>query len=288
MNRRQHLNTLIAGLGLIASFSSRAAAQVDPPEPKPEVKVTTDIDLPSPESLFEKHIEAIGGKEKMKAIKSRRIEGRFVGRPFKFAARLTMWQEYPNKFHLKLHEPAGETIEICFDGETGWERQPGLGLREIKGLRIIELRDTADFWGEANWEDRYLEMNTLAFIENFNGLTGYGVHVKALSGREKLLIFSSDTGLYVGTRTLTVHPDTGKPAEFETVLAPYKAFAGVKLPMGMIQRFYQEKATTEITYHKVEINPEEKHDFSPPAELQKIIDAEKAAEDAEDSPEGES
>ncbi len=279
--------TLAAGLGVLVGFSSFASAQTEEQPADEGVKLITDIDLPSPEEIFKAHVEAIGGREKMKEIKSRHIDGRYVGRPFKFAARLTLWQEFPNKFHLKLHEPAGETIELAFDGQTGWERQPGIGLREVTGVRLIELRDTADFWGEANWEERYIEMNTLAFIENYNGLDGYGVHVKSLSKREKLLIFSHETGLYIGTRTLTVHPDTGEPTEFETVLAPYKEFGGVKMPMGMIQRYYQQKATTEITYHKVIINAEEKHDFSPPAELQAVIDAEKEAESDGGAPEDE-
>ncbi len=252
------------------------------PEPDASPDNPAKEELPKAEDLFKRHVEAIGGKEKMKEITSRRVDGRYVGRPFNFAARLTLWQEYPNKFHLKIHEPAGVTIELAFDGKVGWERQPGIGLRLVEGIRLLELRDTADFWGEANWEDRYVAMETLGVIDSFGGQSAYGVHVKALSGREKLVVFSKETGLYLGTRTLTVSPDTGEPAQFESVLKPYKEFAGVKYPMGMVQRFAEGKDGIKIDYAKVEVNSEEKHDFGPPEELRKALEeAENADEEAD-------
>lgn len=275
--------TSILGLTLAGAPTNTTTAPADRPAVQPEPATSpedsTKAELPKPEEIFSRYVEAIGGKEKMKEITSRRVDGRYVGRPFDFAARLTLWQEYPNKFHLKIHEPAGETIELAFDGKVGWERQPGIGLRLVEGIRLKELRDTADFWGEANWEERYLTMETVGIIDSFAGEPAYAIHVKTLSGREKMLVFSKTTGLYLGTRTLTVSPDTGEPAEFESILKPYKEFGGVKFPTGMIQHFVKGNETTTIDYAKVEINSEEKHDFSPPEELKKALDAEKAGED---------
>lgn len=241
------------------------APQVTQPEAQPEQPLDTS-DLPEAEEIFKRYVAALGEPEALKKIQSVKIDGRYVGRPFEFAARLTIWREYPNKFHLKIAEPAGETIEIGFDGEKGWERQPGVGLRMIEGLRLIELRDSSDFWGEANWETRYIEWKVLGRT-SVDGQKALGVYVKALSNREKALLFSEETGLYLGSRTFTVHPGTGKPAEFETILKPYKEFDGAKIPMGMLQRFKGDEKATEFDYVKLVVNPQEKHDFSPPAEL---------------------
>ncbi len=261
------------------ALQPESAAQ---PEPDASPDNAAEEELPKAEDLFERYVEAIGGREKMKEITSRRVDGRYVGRPFNFAARLTLWQEYPNKFHLKIHEPAGVTIELAFDGKVGWERQPGIGLRLVEGIRLLELRDTADFWGEANWEERYVAMKTLGVVDSFGGQSAYAVHVKTLSGREKLVVFSKETGLYLGTRTMTVSPDTGEPTRFESVLKAYKEFGGVKYPMGMIQRFEGGEDGIKIDYAKVEINSEEKHDFSMPEELRKALEeAEKADENAD-------
>ena len=227
--------------------------------------------LPKPVDLFERYIKVIGGREKMKEITSRRIDGRYIGRPFTFPARLTIWQEMPNKFHLKIQQPAGETIEIGFDGEIGWERQPGIGLRLVEGQRLIELRDSSDFWGEVNYESKYLDMQTLGQFK-FGEETAIGVHVKAVSGREKVLVFSRDSGLYLGTRTLTVHPETGKPEQFETVLKAYQDVGGVLTTMGQIQRFKDDPKATEFDYVKVQVNLEEKHDFTVPPELKAKIE----------------
>lgn len=260
---------LVVGTG--QALAQDDAEPVPPPEPvlpagEPQPSAA---DLPPAEEILARSVEAIGTPEKMKEIKSLRIEGRYVGAPFKFAARLTLWKEVPLQFHLKLAEPAGPTIELAFDKDTAWERQPGLGARYMEGIRLLEMRDTADFWGEANWKDRYLEKKTIGIIADFNGQRAYAVHVKALSEREKLLIFSVETGLFLGTRTMTVHPNTGLPTEFETVLAPYKEFHGVKMPMGMTQRWVKSRAeAARIEYTSVEINPEEKHDFSPPDDVQ--------------------
>lgn len=269
-------------LGVVLIGAPVTAAQTEPIQPEPSQPETvptepplveepaTDAELPPAEEILNRFIEVIGGKEKMKEIKSLRIDGRYSGRPFKFAARLTLWKEHPNQFHLKIAEPAGETIEMAFDKGDGWERQPGLGARPIEGLRLIEMKDTADFWGEANWEERYVSTQTVGEIANFNGERAYVVHVNAVSGREKMLVFSVESGLYVGTRTLTVHPDTGEPAEYESVLGPYKEFGGVKMPMGMTQRWVNGADSVKIEYTSIEVNPEEKHDFGPPDDLQEL------------------
>lgn len=266
-------------LGVVLA-SSGWAAQPEPAEPEtqpesqpepavqPDESVTPGSNLPKAEEILERYVEEIGGAEKMKAIKSLRIDGRYTGRPFKFAARLTLWKEHPSQFHLKIAEPAGETIEMAFDKDMGWERQPGVGARPIEGLRLIEMKDTADFWGEANWKERYISVETVGEIADFNGERAYVVHAKSVSGREKMLVFSVESGLYVGTRTLTVHPDTGKPAEYQSVLGPYKEFGGVKMPMGMTQRWVNGEEQVKIEYTKIEVNPEEKHDFSAPDDLQ--------------------
>jgi len=271
---RRFLSGSVLGLTLLG-LPALALAQdgADPvPETQPVPAPAEPVeDLPTADEIFARHVEALGAPEKMKEIKSLRIEGRYVGAPFKFAARLTLWKQAPLQFHLRLAEPAGPTIELAFDKDIGWERQPGLGARLIEGIRRVERRDTADFWGEANWEERYLERETLGVIPSFHGERAYGVHVRAVSGREKLLIFSAESGLFLGTRTMTVHPETGKPAEFETVLKPYKEFNGVKMPMGMTQRWVKGTDSAVIEYTNIEVNPEEKHDFSPPADVQEAL-----------------
>lgn len=237
---------------------------------QPAGEPTAAANLPTAEQLFEKYVEAIGGREKMKKITSRRIDGRYVGEPFNFPARLTIWQEYPNKFHIKIQQPAGDTIEMAFDGKVAWERQPGIGLRLIEGPRLIEMNDSSAFWGEAAYEDRYLSMKTLGEFE-FGEEKAFAVEATAVSGRVKLIVFSQETGLFLGTRTMTVHPQTGKPQQFETVLRPYEEFEGVKWPLGMIQRFRDDTKQVEQDFVKVQINPEEKHDFGPPEELKKLL-----------------
>lgn len=257
--------SIVASLVIATAHPARMQPDQSTQQPQTPPQVSQE-NLPEPEEVFEAYVEALGGREKMKEITSRRIDGRYVGRPFKFAARLTIWQEFPNKFHVKIQEPAGETIEIGFDGKQGWERQPGIGLRYMEGLRLIELRDSSDFWGEANYKERYVDWSVVG-RSIFQGQKAVGIHVKGVSGREKMLIFSEETGLYLGSRTFTVHPETGEPAEFETVLKEYKDFDGIKFPTGLIQRFRGEENAAEFEYVRITMNPKEKHDFGPPAEL---------------------
>jgi hypothetical protein len=268
---------LAAGLVAPAWAQTEPAPPAGDPQPvQPEVKPAEPAaPLPEAEDILERYVEAIGGAEKMKEIKSLRIDGRYEGRPFKFAARLTLWKEAPSQFHLKIAEPAGATIEMAFDKDMGWERQPGIGVREIEGLRLVEMKDTADFWGEADWKKRYTSVQTVGLLDNFNGERAYVVHAKAPSDREKMLVFSVESGLYLGTRTLTVHPDTKKPEQYESVLGPYKEFGGVKMPTGMTQRWVEiEGPIVKIEYTNIEVNPEEKHDFGPPDDLEQAPPAE--------------
>ena len=219
--------------------------------------------------MFESYIEAIGGREAVFKLKSRRMLGTYEGAPFKFPVELKVWADAPDRFHLLISEPAGTKIEMSHDGENAWRRVDSQA-EWLTGTSFIEMAESADFFGEANYEKRYSEIKVLSAV-NVGGGTAYAVRAVSKSGRPYTHIFSAETGLLLVTRTTiesTVQTDEGpQKAEFEldVVLSEYEEFGGVLYPTVLVQQVVGQQAKTIWRYKEVEVNVDDDHDFGAPA-----------------------
>lgn len=223
-------------------------------------------DLPSAESLFEKHIEAIGGREAMEKVQSRKMSGTYTGAPFRFPTRVTIWQKAPDKMHLKIVEPAGVQIQVAYDGEQAWEEQGIAGFRMIEGDRLAWLREDAVFWGVADYERVFKKMTTVG-TGALNGRAMFIVRVTTHSGREQNLLFDAITGLFSARRSGTTGPN-GEEVVTESVVLDYKDFGGVKFPTRMAQNQVGTPYQALYEYKEIEIDVDLDHDYGLPPELQ--------------------
>ncbi|HMC30865.1 MAG TPA: hypothetical protein VKL99_08505, partial [Candidatus Angelobacter sp.] len=109
--------------------------------------VSVSVWAQTAEELVAKNLQAKGGIEKMKAIKSVRMTGQFEASGFK----ATVGQE------SKRPEMVRETFTVqgmtqiqAYDGSIGWQISPFGGRRDPEMLGEDDLRDlaeTADFDG---------------------------------------------------------------------------------------------------------------------------------------------
>lgn len=224
---------------------------------------------PTVDEIFERHIEAIGGREKVFEIKDRVINGTFEGEPFKFPARLRIVTRAPNKMIWEASEPAGLGIKIVYNGELGWrvyQVGSGKGMTEwVIGPSLVDLMETADFYGEANYKERYKELE-LAGTADFYGTTVYVVRGIRQSGKMHLLMFSIQTGLFIGSRTAVLHAD-GDMRPLDVRLENYKEFGGVLYPTRMVQQFRGETGSNVFEFSRVRVNTGEEFDWTPPVDM---------------------
>ncbi|MFI4898044.1 MAG: hypothetical protein ACIARR_09480, partial [Phycisphaerales bacterium JB059] len=219
----------------------------------------------SADELFERHIEAIGGRDAVFAQTSRRITGIYEGPPFDFAVRLTIWQDAPDNFHLRLAEPAGASMDIGYDGETGWRYVSGSSAQALSGQDLTELRQTADFYGEANYKERYPRRQTFRQT-TVADRSVYLVAVQTEDGREIVVMFDVESGLFAGTRTKFVDP-AGATREMISLISEYEDAGGVLYPRRIEQLIGGLEKRIVYKYRTVEVNVDnDNHDYSMPSD----------------------
>ncbi|TVQ63613.1 MAG: hypothetical protein EA378_01640 [Phycisphaerales bacterium] len=166
----------------------------------PEVAPTTAGDaLPSPQDLFERHIEAIGGRDKVFAPTTRRLTGRFEMVPSQpggqtFRARLQMVQEAPDKLRFELNVPGQPSIVTVFDGEIGWASSSEGRYEIVLGPQLIDLALSAQFYGEADYEKRYAAFGDVERVM-VNDEPAYRVAYQTRFGKPGAVIFDAESGL---------------------------------------------------------------------------------------------
>src|SRR5258706_6414513 len=100
------------------------------------------------DELIAKNIQARGGMEKMKAIKTFRIKGKFEGGGA-FTASVGQENERPNLIR-ETFTLQGMTAVTAYDGTTGWQIQPFGGKKDPELMGEDDVRDLlldADFDG---------------------------------------------------------------------------------------------------------------------------------------------
>ncbi len=241
---------------LASMLSTGAIAQDTPPasETPTEAPQVDPATLPSADEIFEKHIEAIGGRDAIFAQTSRRISGIYEGPPFEFPVRLTLWQDAPNRFHLRLAEPAGATMDIGYDGENGWRQLSGSSAVSMTGQDLSELRQTAEFFGESNYKERYTARQTVG-TALLAGRSVYVVGVVTPDKREMYVMFDMETGLFTGTRTKFVDP-AGATREMISIVSEYEDAGGVLYPRRIEQLIGGLEERITYVYRKVEVDIE--------------------------------
>ena len=84
------------------------------------------------DEIIDKHLQAMGGKEKLKAVQSQRISGKMViGQGME--APFTMEILRPNKMRMEF-TIQGMTGVQAFDGTAGWSVMPFMGKTEPEAM----------------------------------------------------------------------------------------------------------------------------------------------------------
>ncbi|MEM7756075.1 MAG: hypothetical protein AAF297_10615 [Planctomycetota bacterium] len=219
--------------------------------------------------IFEKHIEALGGRDLVFSVDKRTIRGTYEGSPLSFPGRLYMVLEAPNKMFWQISEPAGLSLTTVYNGERGWnEVRQALQEPQINwvlGDMLTDLVECASFYGESAYEVRYTKLELIGTAD-FYGTTCFVVRGMRTSGKVHLLMFDQETGLYKGARTGVRHP-SGDVRAMDVRIGEWQEVDGVKVPKTMIQQFRGEPASNVFKMDRVTHETDESLDWTPPAEL---------------------
>lgn len=186
-------------------------------------------ELPSAEKVLGAYVDALGGMQAHKKIKSRRQTGTLTvslaGQEMEMNLRSV--SRAPNHFKIEIDTPTGQTNIKVFDGKHSWELDGPQGDQLHDEKMTEQTAATAGFYGPVEWESNYESVTTVA-EEDVEGKPAYKVQAKTKSGREFIHWFDKESGLMVKSKSTVSIPGIGE-VEVESFPSEYKTFDGIKL-----------------------------------------------------------
>lgn len=240
--------------------------EIKPVESKPaETKSPATDDLPSAESLFEKHIAAVGGMEALKAERNRVVRATYSDGMRAAEGQLRVLRVAPNKYYSKLELPGVMTRETWCNAEGAWVRDSNTGSVRLTGEALSESRMQAEFMGESGYKTRYKEVSTIG-REKLNGADVFVVLATPAEGKPRRVFFDATTGLIAGIR----HPSPAGPEmDPVTTYSDYKKFGDIMHPTRSVTRIGKTEVAV-IIFSKIESNLSVMPSVDPPDEIKAI------------------
>jgi hypothetical protein len=221
------------------------------------------------EELVNKNIEAKGGMEKIKAIKTWRMTGKLVGG----GITATTGQENmrPNLVR-ETFALQGMTAVQAYDGSTGWQIQPFGGRKDPELMGEDDMRDLlmdSDFDGPL--VDYKSKGNAIEYLGHDVVDGDDALRIKVTLKNGDLIYFYLDPDTYLEIRKETQEFIRGSVRENVFDLGSYKPIAGVMYPFSIASGPKNDPSSWQtVTVEKIEVNiPLDASEFALPASLQK-------------------
>jgi outer membrane lipoprotein-sorting protein len=205
------------------------------------------------DDLVAKNLQAKGGIDKIKAIKSLRMSGKF--QQGSFTAQVAQDAKAPDELR-EMFTIQGMTQIQAYDGSTGWQISPFQGRRDPEILGEDDMRDItedADFYGPL--VDYKEKGNTIEYlgVDTVDGDDAYRLKVTLKNG--DIYYYYLDPDTYIEIRTERQQFIRGAVRETQTDLGSYKQVNGVYFPFAIAsgpKNRPDQKGT--ITIEKMEAN----------------------------------
>jgi hypothetical protein len=219
------------------------------------------------EELVNKNIQAHGGIDKIKAIKSVRITGK-LNAGGGFTAATVEENQRPNLVR-QTFSLQGMTAISAYDGETGWRIQPFGGRKDPQLMGEDSLRGLvldADFDGPL--VDYKEKGNTVEYLGHDVVDGDDALRLKVTLKNGDILYYFLDPDTFLEIRREAQEFIRGSVNETVLEMGSYKPVAGVMYPYSISQGSKANPAAETTTIEKIEVNvPIDKADFAVPASL---------------------
>lgn len=207
------------------------------------------------DEIIAKHVQAIGGMEKMQAQKTRRATGK-LSFPGGLEIPITLVQKRPEMFRANITFQGMDVIQ-AYNGKTGWQIDPTQGKKTAEPLSeddLKEAKENADFDGPlVNYKEKG---NTVELVdkEDVDGTPAYKLKVTLKSGDVKYIYLDADA--YVPIKEESKRTIRGAEREIESSIGDYKEEGGVMMPHSVESKPKGATQSQKLTIDSVEINPE--------------------------------
>lgn len=205
------------------------------------------------DEIVDKHLKALGGVEKLKAMQSIRATGKMKMGPME--APISMTKARPDQMRMDF-TLQGMTGTQAYDGTTGWTVMPFMGKKDPEKMSedmLKDMKDEADFDGPL--VDYKSKGNKVEFVakEDVQGSPAYKLHLTTKNGTESNLFIDAETYLLI--KTESKRKIQGQEVESESIIGDYKDVGGVLMAHSMEMHAKGMPGGQSITIEKYEVNP---------------------------------
>jgi hypothetical protein len=195
------------------------------------VFTTAVLSAQTAEELVAKNLQAHGGVDKIKAIKSYKYSGKF--QQGSFSAQVSQEAKAPD-YLREMFTLQGMTQIQAYDGKIGWQISPFEGRRDPEMLGEDDMRDLvedADFHGPL--VDSKEKGNTVEYLghDTVDGDDVYRLKVTLKNG--DIYYYYLDPDTYIEIRTERQQFIRGAVRETQTDLGSFKQVNGVFFPFSI-------------------------------------------------------
>jgi len=213
---------------------------------------------PAPDAVIEKYLAAIGGRDALGKLTSRRSTGTVSvsGPAGDIPGQIELDAKLPNKIRVMMTLDltalgAGQLpIEQRFDGTAGIVLNPMQGNSDISGLQLDSMRNNMFPTPLLTYRTLGMTLAPLAG-DTIGGKTTVGLLLTPKSGAPVKLYFDPQTGLLLRTTTKISSPDLGELDQTSDV-SDYRDVDGVKVPFVVVNT--NPAQTVRVVLTRVEHN----------------------------------
>lgn len=252
-----------------------------PTAPGGSAPVVTPVpDAPTPRELWDRYIEACGGKDAIRGSGSRRTKGTIHIPAAGMKGTVETFAKSPDKVLVKTTLGQFGEMQQAFDGTIGWANDSMSGARLLEGAELDAFRRDAAYDGPFGYIEAAREAKTLGSA-TFNGIDCWVVELKEVMGGDLTCYFDKTEHLLRGMRTTSETPMGKMPVEM--VLTDYATFGGAKYPSRTLTRVMMQEFNSTVD----EVSWDEIDDsvFTPPPSVQALINSRKGGASAPSAPE---
>lgn len=180
----------------------------------------------SVDEIVARHIEALGGKQKLDAVRSVITRGEYregsFSLPGAFMARM-------RPYYKTICDPRGKISEFCegYDGSAWeWYEDPGVVLRTVGPAAAAARHGLELFDSLVDYQSQGTRVEPIG-DETFGGRPAYNLRVTLEDGFEKHLFIDQETFLIIGDRRAAPIHAFGEPVRSENRISDYRQVNGV-------------------------------------------------------------
>ncbi len=248
----------------LVSGSTALAQTVAPPAPV--AQKPGEAPLPPAQAVIDRHIEAVGGRNALKAHTSVNIKGSVSVPANGMSGTIEVFAARPNKILAKTALVGIGDVAEGFDGTVAWSTSPMTGPMLSTGDELAQKAFDANFDGAMGIASRYDAMKTLEKT-TFEGRPAYKIALTRKGGGDDIEFYDAETGLKAGAIMERKNP-MGTISVTSSV-SDYKKFGDLLQPTTLKQTMTGVQIVT--TFTSIEYDKVDPAVFELPAAIKALV-----------------